>query len=226
MSISPAPPGPDPTAADDQPPTAGAETGPARHLPNVFTILRVILVIPAGWLLWNEAVADALVLIAIAGASDFIDGELARRFNWRTAFGAIADPAADKLLVLVVFIVLGLQGHVPAWLLGVVVGRELVIVSGALAYRILVGKYEMEPTTLSKVNTGLQIVMLLLVLVGLLGVEHPVATYASGIVDPWGFAVVGALGVVSGLHYFVLWGHRALVNVRDPQPAETGREPS
>ena len=81
MSISPAPPGPDPTAADDQPPTAGAETGPARHLPNVFTILRVILVIPAGWLLWNEAVADALVLIAIAGASDFID---VQSFMWVT----------------------------------------------------------------------------------------------------------------------------------------------
>ena len=164
-----------------------------------------MLVFPTGWLLWHGAVADALVLIAIAGATDFIDGELARRFNWRTAFGAIADPAADKLLVLVVFVVLVLQGHVPAWLLGIVVGRDLVIVAGALAYRLVLGKYEVEPTKMSKVNTGLQIVLLLMVLLGLLGVD-PVAMYAARIADPWGFVLVGLSGVVTGAHYVIVWG--------------------
>lgn len=189
------------------------ETGPARHLPNFFTIVRFVLVFPTGWLLWHGAVADALVLIAIAGATDFIDGELARRFNWRTAFGAIADPAADKLLVLVVFVVLVLQGHVPAWLLGIVVGRDLVIVAGALAYRLVLGKYEVEPTKMSKVNTGLQIVLLLLVLLGLLGVD-PVAIYAAGIADPWGFVLVGVSGVATGAHYVIVWGLRARVELR------------
>ena len=191
----------------------GKETGPARHLPNFFTIVRFVLVFPTGWLLWHGAVADALVLIAIAGATDFIDGELARRFNWRTAFGAIADPAADKLLVLVVFVVLVLQGHVPAWLLGIVVGRDVVIVAGALAYRLVLGKYEVEPTKMSKVNTGLQIVLLLMVLLGLLGVD-PVAIYAAGIADPWGFVLVGASGVVTGAHYVIVWGLRARVELR------------
>ena len=191
----------------------GKETGPARHLPNFLTIVRFALVFPTGWLLWHGAVADALVLIAIAGATDFIDGELARRFNWRTAFGAIADPAADKLLVLVVFVVLVLQGHVPAWLLGIVVGRDVVIVAGALAYRLVLGKYEVEPTKMSKVNTGLQIVLLLLVLLGLLGVD-PVAIYAAGIADPWGFVLVGVSGVVTGAHYVIVWGLRARVELR------------
>ena len=191
----------------------GTETGPARHLPNFFTIVRFVLVFPTGWLLWHGAVADALVLIAIAGATDFIDGELARRFNWRTAFGAIADPAADKLLVLVVFVVLVLQGHVPAWLLGIVWGRDLVIVAGALAYRLVLGKYEVEPTKMSKVNTGLQIVLLLMVLLGLLGVD-PVAMYAARIADPWGFVLVGLSGVVTGAHYVIVWGLRARVELR------------
>jgi len=209
------------SVVDDPPAT---ETGPARHLPNFFTIVRIFLVFPAGWLLWHGAVAEALVLIAIAGATDFIDGELARRFNWRTAFGAIADPAADKLLVLVVFVVLALQGHLPIWLLGVVVGRDLVIVIGALAYRLVVGKYEVEPTTLSKVNTGLQIVMLLVVLIGLLGVESPVAVHAAVMVDPWGFVVVGALAAVSGAHYVVIWGRRAMSSLRDRDDDAQARE--
>lgn len=200
------------------------ETGPARHLPNFFTIVRFVLVFPTGWLLWHGEVANALVLIAIAGATDFIDGELARRFNWRTAFGAIADPAADKLLVFVVFVVLVLQEHVPAWLLGIVVGRDLVIVAGALAYRLVLGKYEVEPTTLSKVNTGMQIVLLLLVLLGLLDVGDPVATYAAGVADPWGLVLVGVSGVLTGAHYVVVWGLRARTELR--RRAETaGGEP-
>ena len=196
----------------------GAETGPARHLPNFFTIVRFALVFPTGWLLWHGEVADALVLIAIAGATDFIDGELARRFNWRTAFGAIADPAADKILVLVVFVVLVLQGHVPVWLLGILVGRDLVIVAGALAYRLIVGKYEVAPTKLSKVNTGLQIVLLLLVLLGLLGVD-PVAFYTASIANPWGFVLVGVSGVVTGAQYVIVWSLRTRAELRSRRQA-------
>ncbi len=185
----------------------------ARYLPNLITIARLVLVLPAGWLLWHGAVAQALILIAIAGISDAIDGELARRFDWRTRFGAIADPAADKLLVAVVFVVLTLQGHLPVWLLGIVIGRDLTIVVGALAYRQVLGDFQVEPTLPSKVNTGLQIVMLLATLVSLTGWPWLAATVAA-IVDPAGFAVVGVSAVFSGVHYVVLWGRRAQLELR------------
>ena len=187
---------------------------PARHLPNALTLARVVLVIPAGWLLWIEAIPEALVIFAIAGASDFVDGELARRFNWRTTFGAIADPAADKLLVLVVIVVLALQGHVPPWLPVIVVGRDLVIVFGALAYRLLVGKYEMEATPLSKANTALLIFVLLVVIIGLMGEDYPVAAMVAGPIDPLGFVLVGVSSVVSGGQYVLLWGRRAAAELR------------
>ena len=191
---------------------------PARHLPNALTLARVVLVVPAGWLLWIEAIPEALVIFAIAGVSDFVDGELARRFNWRTNFGAIADPAADKLLVLVVIVVLALQGHVPAWLPAVVVGRDLVIVFGALAYRLVVGKFEAEATPLSKANTALLIFVLLVVIVGLMGDDYPVAAMVAGPIDPMGFVLVAISSVVSGGQYVVLWGRRTAIELRARSP--------
>ena len=187
---------------------------PFRHLPNAISIMRMLLVVPAGWLLWQSAVAEALVLIAIAGISDAVDGLLARRYNWRTRLGAIADPAADKLLSLVVFVVLAVQGHVPWWLLGLVVGRDLVIVIGAMAYRQVLGNFDVQPTLLSKVNTGLQVVMLVLVVVGLADFGW-VATIAATVADPFGFIVVGVSCVLSGVHYVVVWSLRAAAGIRE-----------
>ena len=191
-----------------------AVTASVRHLPNVLTMARIALVVPAGWLLWVEAVPEALIVIAIAGASDFVDGELARRFNWRTTFGAIADPIADKLLVLVVIVVLALQGHVPAWLPAVVVGRDLVIVTGALVYRLVVGTYEVEPTPLSKANTALLVFVLLVVIIGLMGEDYAVAAMVAGPIDPLGFVLVGVSSFVSGGQYVLLWSRRAKLALR------------
>lgn len=191
----------------------------ARQLPNLVTVARVALVVPTVWLLWHDHVVAALALIAIGGLSDAVDGELARRFDWRTRFGAIADPIADKLLVVAVFVVLAVQGHLPAWLLAVVIGRDLVIISGALAYRILFGELEMAPTPLSKVNTVLQIVVLALVLVHRTSFEP--AAGLAGLVDPVGFVLVGATSVVSGLHYVLVWSRRA----RDEHRARADGDP-
>ncbi|MYF27728.1 MAG: CDP-alcohol phosphatidyltransferase family protein [Gammaproteobacteria bacterium] len=199
----------------------GAVAASVRHLPNALTIARVALVVPAGWLLWIEAIPEALVIIAIAGVSDFVDGELARRFNWRTTFGAIADPAADKLLVLVVIVVLALQRHVPAWLPVVVVGRDLVIVIGALAYRLIVGKFEVEPTQLSKANTALLVFVLLFVIIGLMGDDYAVAAMVAGPIDPLGFVLVGVSSIVSGGQYVLLWSRRASVELRARNKGES-----
>ena len=200
------------------PPAQDGRTAPKRlvamrQVPNLVTILRIVLVGPAAWLLWHDQVGYALALIALAGLSDFIDGELARRFNWRTRFGAIADPTADKLLVLAVFVVLALQEHLPLWLLAVVVGRDLVIISGALTYRRLFGHLDIEPMVLSKINTGAQVVMVILLLVARTEVE-PLAAMCAAIVEPTGFVVVAVLSATSGVQYVVVWSRRARLAAR------------
>lgn len=204
------------TRANASRPTSGNRL--MRHLPNLVTVARVVLVLPTGWLLWHGDTVAALILIAVAGASDAIDGELARRFDWRTRFGAFADPAADKLLMFVVFVILTVQGHIPIWLLAIVVGRDVVIVSGATAYRLLFGELTMSPTLISKVNTALQVVMLLLVVVA--QIEFPAAADVTAIVDPGGFIVVAVSSLISGTHYVVTWARRAVLEHRCRAAAE------
>ena len=79
------------------------------YIPNAICILRIILVIPIIDFLWDKQYENALGLIAIAGISDFLDGFLAKKNNWRSKLGAALDPAADKILLVSLFLVLYLM---------------------------------------------------------------------------------------------------------------------
>lgn len=181
------------------------------QLPNVITVVRILLVAPTAWLLWHGAYFQALVLMAIAGVSDAVDGWLARQFNWASRFGAAMDPLADKLLVGTMFVVFTLQDHIPLWLAVVVIGRDVVIVAGAGVYRLLFEEIEFAPTFLSKANTAMQIVMLLLLLVSLCQLQW-ISPLAELLADPFCFWIVALLGISSGLDYVLTWGLRAWRN--------------
>ena len=187
------------------------------QLPNLITSLRMLLVVPAGWLLWQGRYPEALVVVGVAGASDALDGELARRFSWRSAFGSMMDPIADKLLVLVVFVIFTMQGHIPLWLAVLVIARDTIILAGAGVYRLLFREIEMAPTLVSKANTALQIVMLLLLLLGLCGFGV-LSEWALLVVDPWSFYLLAILGVGSGVDYAVTWTLKAWRNRRRLHP--------
>lgn len=178
------------------------------NLPNLLTVLRISLVVPTAWLLWDGQYVVALAVTAVAGASDAVDGWLARRLNAVSRFGAALDPVADKLLVAALFVIFAVQGHLPVWVAAVVLGRDLVILSGAGAYRLMVGPLEFSPTYLSKANTAAQIATALLMLVWLCDFEH-VSALIGALLDPFGFYLLATLGVASGLDYVVTWSLRA-----------------
>lgn len=186
-------------------------------LPNLITSLRMLLVVPAGWLLWQGRYPEALVVVGVAGASDALDGELARRFSWRSTFGSMLDPIADKLLVLVVFVIFTIQGHIPVWLLVVVIARDAVILGGAGVYRLMFREIEMAPTLVSKANTALQVVMLVLLLLGLCGFGA-ISDLAFLVVDPWSFYLLAIMGIGSGIDYAVTWSLKAWRNRRRLDP--------
>lgn len=174
-----------------------------RHLPNAITLVRIALVPPAMWAVVAGRYAMALSLILLAGASDALDGYLARHFGWTSRLGAILDPLADKLLMVASFVTLGLLGHIPLWLTGLVVARDVTIVSGALAYHYTVGPVELRPTSLSRVNTVLQIALVVETLIRLNFVGLPGAPHA---------VLEGAVALAtaaSGLHYVWTWSARA-----------------
>jgi cardiolipin synthase len=179
------------------------------QIPNIITVMRIVMVFPTAWFLWRSQYVEALILMTIAGASDAIDGWLARRLNAVSRFGSAFDPLADKLLVAAMFVVFTIQEHLPLWLVLVVVGRDLVIMAGASVYRMLFGTIEFAPTLLSKANTALQILVLLLVLVVLCDFDG-VNAWLEPVVDPWSFYLLALLAVVSGMDYVITWSLRAI----------------
>ena len=82
----------------------------------------------------------------------------------RATLGGVLDPAADKLLLATSFVVLAVMHLVPLWLMATAVARDLIIVLGALAYRLWLGPVEARPSDLSKLNTLCQALFILCVI--------------------------------------------------------------
>jgi cardiolipin synthase len=173
------------------------------HLPNVLTALRFLLVPLLVYFVLRRAYPAAFATLFVSAVSDFADGVIARDWNARTRFGAIADPVVDKLTMLAVALTLAVQGLLPLWLVAAIVLRDVVIVGGAVAYRCLVGRYDMAPTFLSKLNTLLEFFVLALVLGNAAGIVRADAVLPSL------FALVAATIVASGGQYVWVWGRRA-----------------
>lgn len=180
-----------------------------RHIPNIISVIRILLVIPTAYALWQHHYTQALVLMSVAGVSDAIDGAIARRFNWMSELGKALDPIADKLLVGVMIVVFTLQGHLPLWVALIVLSRDVIILAGAAIYRRWFERVGFNPTFLSKINTAIQIVTLVLLLVALCDFSS-VSEWAATVVDPHLFYVLAVLGVASGIDYVVTWGQRGL----------------
>lgn len=174
-----------------------------RWLPNAISILRIVLIVPVLILIRDERFDIALALFFIAGFSDGVDGYLAKRFDWHSRFGALLDPIADKLLMAGSYITLSFSGYVPFWLTGIVVFRDVVIIGGATAYNFLIRPVDGEPTRISKLNTGLELLFIVFVL-SRAAFEWP---------EPISITVIGAAVlvtvVVSGVDYVVSWARRA-----------------
>ena len=186
--------------------------GILRHLPNLITVLRFVLIVPVVLSLLGGEFRWGLAFFAIAGLSDGLDGWLARHFGWTSRFGAVADPLADKILMGVVFITLTITQHVPLWLTAAVLLRDVVIVTGAAAYHWLIGKFEFVPRFTGKAYTVAQIAFLLLVLVELARIP---GLEALSELREVGEITVLAFAVLSGGDYVLAWSRRALRHAAD-----------
>ena len=150
----------------------------------------------------------ALLVFLLAALTDLLDGLIARRFKLASKLGAALDPIADKLNMFVATVLLAWQGLLPLWLAIAIVLRDVVIVTGVLAYRLTIGPLKIAPTTLSKANTLTEFTVLLIVM----------ANAARWIdIDRWlpaAFVFVLATVLASGVHYVWVWGRKALRDSR------------
>jgi len=161
-----------------------------------------MLIIPIVFLLWNQDYLLSLFLIAIAGLSDFLDGFLAKRNNWRSELGAMLDPTADKLLLVSVFITLYKMNLIPYWLTVSVIMRDAMIIFGLSLYRYFIGKPKLLPSQISKVNTFMQIIFVLLVIGGQIFEILYIPTVIFG-------SIVFVTSILSGLDYWIRWSFEA-----------------
>lgn len=174
-----------------------------RHIPNIISLIRILLVLPIVFALAHHQLESAILLFALTAASDAADGFLARRFHWESELGGILDPIADKLLLTSVFITLSYLKLVPLWLMAAAVARDIIIVGGAAAYRFFIGPVAAHPSVVSKANTLCQAAYILAV-VG----RAEFAVPRSWVVL-WLGASVFATVVVSGIDYVMVYGRRA-----------------
>jgi cardiolipin synthase len=176
-----------------------------RDIPNIITVFRLLLVPPVVMLMLQDRFAAALVVFGVAGFSDALDGYLAKHYHWTSRIGALMDPLADKLLLLSSFVTLGWLGWIPYWLVGLVILRDLVIVSGAIVYHLRIERLEAEPRPASKLNTFTQILLVLAVMFSqgfqvLPALWLDVLLYSVLFTTLW-----------SGLDYVWIWSRRALL---------------
>ena len=168
-------------------------------IPNLISVLRLLLVPLTVWLIISEAYGWAFVSFLVAGASDGVDGYLARRFDWRTRLGAYLDPLADKALLVSVFVTLAFLKLIPAWLAIVVVSRDALIVGAVLLSRLMDHPVHVQPLMVSKVNTVAQILFVVAVL-GVAALGKPL-----GRVVDYGSIPVALLTALSGAAYLAAW---------------------
>lgn len=202
------------TQAED--PTA--PTAPSARvwtLPNVISGTRLLLVPVFGVLIFTERDLAALVVLVVAGASDWLDGVIARRFHQTSRLGQLLDPAADRLYIFVTLVGLGWRDLVPWWLVVVIAARELVL-AGTLPILMRHGYGPLPVHLAGKAGTfALMYAFPLLLLANVPGVVGTVA---------WTFGWASALWGV-GLYWFaaVLYLEQVVRIVRADRRAEAAR---
>jgi len=169
-------------------------------LPNYISIFRLLCVPLIIWLILNGIYVAAFWLFLVAGASDAIDGYLARKLDAQSSTGAYLDPIADKALLVGIYITLGYQAALPDWLVILVVFRDLMIVGGALFIYIQDGDdLTMNPLWISKLNTTLQIILVVAVLA-----RSSMLLDVGELID-WLVYLVALSTLVSGGGYLTRW---------------------
>lgn len=135
-------------------------------IPNIMSIIRIILVAPAGYYLWNgHNVVCALIMI-FASFLDIFDGIIARKFNQISELGKILDPLADKMFFIMLAIILSIQNVIPVWFFIAVVARDVLLLLGGL-YASSKLKFVIPANYVGKLTATTIAVNLLFIVLGL-----------------------------------------------------------
>ncbi len=178
------------------------------NIPNSLTLLRMLLTPIIVYMLLDQRYQTAVLLMLIAGLTDMADGAIAKYCNQQTRIGAYLDPMADKLMIVSLSICLYYIEQMPLFVFLAMFFRDMIIVLGAIAYEMMTGKLQMQPTSLSKWTIAVQVVYIVVLMMDLL------STAFTAYLMPLAYLVF-AMTCVSGLHYMVVWTQKAMSDEAD-----------
>ncbi|MEM8541632.1 MAG: CDP-alcohol phosphatidyltransferase family protein [Pseudomonadota bacterium] len=176
----------------------------ALTIPNLITLGRFVLVPVIIYLMLTNQWQLAFWLFFIAGASDGIDGFIARQFDQQSTIGAYIDPIADKLLLVGVFVLLATSGSIPLWLVVLIVARDVFIVGAVLLASVVSAGLTIKPLFVSKATTAAQIALAAYIFAA------KAWQFIPGIMGELLIYTTAALTLASAAAYAVVWfGHMA-----------------
>ena len=170
-----------------------------QHIPNLISVLRLLLVPWFAMLLLEQQFGLALILFIVMGISDGLDGFLARHLKATSALGSGLDPLADKVMLVAAFVILGHLELLSVWLVALVVGRDVMVVGGTLMNYLLHPGQKTAVLKVGKINTFVQIITVFAFMGNQLTVLPPM------LLDILLWATVIAT-FVSGVGYMLVWG--------------------
>jgi cardiolipin synthase len=191
-------------------------------VPNLITMIRIILTPVFVIYLIQDEFFSALVVFVLCGLSDGLDGMVARLFNQKSRLGAYLDPLADKIILATGFVVLSARGLTPSWLAVTVIARDVLILLGVVVMTLNRVDVMIRPSLLSKITTCLQFITLIAVMsrshLTLPGGLYPALLYATAFFT-----------IASGLHYIHFWfrcmGESSMGQKNSGIPAQKGGSP-
>lgn len=102
-----------------------------KHVPNILTIIRFLLIPVIIVFAFQDNYIAAIIVLTISGLTDILDGYIARKFNFITDFGKLMDPLADKATQVALLGTLTIQKIIPLWIIVIVIIKEFLMISGA-----------------------------------------------------------------------------------------------
>ncbi len=162
-------------------------------IPNLITILRVLLVPIFVIYIINDRTLGSLIIFVIASISDALDGFIARVFHQKSDLGVYLDPLADKILLVTSYTTLAILKMIPPWLAVLIISRDVIILLGVLVLYLNRHPVKVHPSLLSKSTTCLQVATILMILSNSYLNIEPIQIYT--------FWLTAGFTIASGLQY-------------------------
>ncbi len=158
-----------------------------RQLPNLLSLARLLATPFVVIFLMAGDHRRALWICLAAGASDLLDGYLARRLGSESQTGAYLDPLADKVMLGATYLAFGIGGLTPMWLVAIVFGRDALMLVALAGFFLFTKLRDFPPTIWGKLSTTVQIGFVVVVLTGN---SSPPLVWLTAVTTAW-----------SGVHY-------------------------